>query len=205
MKNNNLLPIIMGIIIIAGCNNTPSSEKKTAASAESILDTSKYISILDKEALHIIDSSAAIEINAAGFKWSEGPVYISNGDYLLFSDVPANRIYKWKEGKGTSVYLEPSGYTGTVPKTKEPGSNGLVIAKSGRLVLCQQGNRQIGRMKTPLSDPKPEFETITSSYHGKKFNSPNDAVYATNGDLYFTDPPYGLEKGIKDSIKELPF
>jgi gluconolactonase len=205
MKNNNLLPIIMGIIIIAGCNNTPSSKKKAAASAETILDTSRHISILDREALHIIDSSAAIEIIAAGFKWSEGPVYISNGDYLLFSDVPANRIHKWKEGKGTSVFLEPSGYTGTVPKEKEPGSNGLVIDKNGHLVLCQQGNRQMARMRSSLDDPKPQFETIASSYEGKKFNSPNDAVFAANGNLYFTDPPYGLKNGIKDSTKELSF
>jgi len=132
-------------------------------------------------------------------------VYISDSDYLLFSDVPANRIYKWKQGKGASVYLEPSGYTGTIPKEKEPGSNGLVIDKKGKLVLCQQGNRQIGRMKSSLNDPRPVFETIVSSYQGKKFNSPNDAVYANNGNLYFTDPPYGLEKGIKDSSKEIPF
>jgi gluconolactonase len=168
-------------------------------------DTTRHISILDKEALKLIDSTAAIEIIASGYKWSEGPLYVSNGDYLLFSDVPANCIYKWKEGQGASLYLAPSGYTGTAPKEKEPGSNGLLIDKNGKLVLCQHGNRQIARMKSSLDDPKPEFETIASVYEGKKFNSPNDAVYAKNGNLYLTDPPYGLDHGLRDSTKELSF
>jgi gluconolactonase len=160
---------------------------------------------MDPEASSLIDSAAVVEVISHGYKWSEGPVYINDSDYLLFSDVPANKIYKWKEGNGTSLYLEPSGFTGTVTNSREPGSNGLVIDKNGKLVLCQQGNRQIGRMKTPLSDPKPSFDVITGSYNGKKYNSPNDAVYATNGNLYFTDPPYGLGKGLQDSTKELSF
>src|SRR5258708_39973382 len=79
------------------------------------------------------------------------------------------------------------------------------MEKNGHLVLCQKGKRQSGRMKASLNEPKADFEVIVSSYKGKKFNSPNDAVYANNGNLYFTDPPYGLEKGIKDSSKEIPF
>ncbi len=206
MKNINLFFLLLCTAAISACGNSTDTGKKDLATAVGpFKDSTRYIRILDGEALGFIDSTADIEIISRGFKWSEGPVYVGDSDYLLFSDVPANKIYKWKEGKGTSVYLEPSGYTGTVPKTKEPGSNGLVIDKNGRLVLCQQGNRQIGRMKTPLSDPKPQFEVISSSYNGKKYNSPNDAVYAKNGNLYFTDPPYGLEKGLKDNTKELPF
>src|SRR5258708_8007306 len=206
MKYTILFSLLICLAGFSACNNPKDSGKQdTASAAAPAKDSSRYIRIMDNEALGLIDSAADIEIISRGYKWSEGPVYISDSDYLLFSDVPANKIYKWKEGSGTSLYLEPSGYAGTVPRSKEPGSNGLVIDKNGKLVLCQQGNRQIGRMKTPLSDPKPEFETISSSYNGKKFNSPNDAVYATNGNLYFTDPPYGLEKGLTDSTKELPF
>ena len=206
MKSRNLIPLFFLVIVLTACNTPAVTEKKDDATASaSKKDTPRYIQILDKEALNLIDSTAVIEVIADGYKWSEGPVYVSDSDYLLFSDVPANRIYKWKEGKGTSVYLEPSGYTGVIPKQKEPGSNGLVIDKNGKLVLCQQGNRQMARMKSLLNDPKPDFEKIASSYGGKKFNSPNDAVYAANGNLYFTDPPYGLEQGIKDSTKEIDF
>jgi gluconolactonase len=207
MKNKYFALTVVLIVVVIACNNQSSqTEKKdSVVSAPMAKDSPRHINILDTEALQLLDSGTAIEVIAEGYKWSEGPVYISDSDYLLFSDVPANRVYKWKQGTGASVYLEPSGYTGTVPKEKEPGSNGLAIDKKGRLVLCQQGNRQIGRMKSSLNDPKPVFETIVSSYQGKKFNSPNDLVYAANGNLYFTDPPYGLEHGIKDSSKEIPF
>jgi gluconolactonase len=206
MKNNPWFPFLVIILLIAACNTNAVNEKKDSTGIVEIRrESSRHISILDTEALNVLDTSAIIEQIASGFRWSEGPVYVKNGDYLLFSDVPANKIYKWEEGKGKNVYLEPSGYTGTVPKEKEPGSNGLVIDKDGRLTLCQQGNRQIARMKTPLDDPKPQFEAIVSNYQGKKFNSPNDLVFAANGNLYFTDPPYGLEHGLKDSTKEIPF
>jgi gluconolactonase len=207
MKNRNSPLIVILIVIMAACNSqSAGTEKKdSVVSAPVVSETPRHISILDAEGLNLLDSTSTIEVIAEGYKWAEGPVYVSDSDYLLFSDVPANRIYKWKQGNGASLYLEPSGYTGTIPKEKEPGSNGLVIDKKGRLVLCQQGNRQIGRMKSSLNAPKADFEIIVSSYQGKKFNSPNDAVYAANGNLYFTDPPYGLEKGIKDSSKEIPF
>lgn len=112
---------------------------------------------------------------------------------------------KWKEGVGISTFLHPSGYTGDSAKApkNEPGSNGLILDKNGRLVLCQHGDRRIARMTSPLSDPKPQFETIADRYQGKRFNSPNDAVYAPNGNLYLTDPPYGLEGGEKDPAREL--
>ena len=207
MKNKNLPLVIFFVVVLSACNsNSNVTEKKDSViSAPIVSESLKHISILDAEGLNLLDSTSTIEVIAEGYKWAEGPVYVSDSDYLLFSDVPANRIYKWKQGNGASIYLEPSGYTGTIPKEKEPGSNGLVIDRKGKLVLCQQGNRCIGRMKSSLSDPRAVFETIVSSYQGKKFNSPNDAVYAANGNLYFTDPPYGLEKGIKDSSKEIPF
>src|SRR5207247_4089047 len=96
-------------------------------------------------------------------------------------------------------------YTGAQPRGGEMGSNGLTIDPSGRLVLCQHGDRRVARMDAPLTDPKPAFTTLADRYQGKRFNSPNDLVYHSNGDLYFTDPPYGLEGKNKDPKKELPF
>jgi gluconolactonase len=207
MNKNGVFLLLLACFAVEACNNNAAvNEKKdSSAMAELAKDSSRRIQILDPEALTVLDSTAVIEQIAEGFKWSEGPAYSSEGNYLLFSDVRANKIFKWEEGKGAVVYLEPSGNSGGEARSNEPGSNGLLIDKNGKLILCQQGFRRVARMKTSLNDPRTEFDVIASSYQGKKFNSPNDLVYAANGNLYFTDPPYGLKKGIKDSTKEIPF
>ncbi|MEO6316272.1 MAG: SMP-30/gluconolactonase/LRE family protein [Chitinophagaceae bacterium] len=153
----------------------------------------------------IIDSTAKLEVIAEGFDWSEGPIWIEKQQMLLFSDVPKNIIYKWTEAKGKEIYLTPSGYTGTIPRGGEIGSNGLTLNKAGQLAICQHGNRQIAFMNAPLTAPKPVFVVLTNNYKGKKFNSPNDLVFNNKGELFFTDPPYGLEKNMDDPLKELPF
>jgi len=168
-------------------------------------DTTRRIVILDAEALKILDSSTQIEVIAQGFKWSEGPLYIADGDYLLFSDIPNNKVYKWKEGQDTNTYLFPSGFTGKVYVGKEPGSNGLLLNKNHELVLMQHGDRRVAKMNTPPDKPASSFTILADSYNGKKLNSPNDGVFAKNGSLYFTDPPYGLANGVNDSTKQLPF
>jgi gluconolactonase len=148
----------------------------------------------------LVPPGAKIQKLATGFKWTEGPVWIKDGGYLLFSDIPNNTINKWKEGDGISEYLKPSGYTGIKPRGGEPGSNGLLLDPKGRLILCEHGDRRVTRLekngkKTVLAD----------KYMGKRLNSPNDAVFHSNGDLYFTDPPYGLEKVWDDPARELDF
>lgn len=153
----------------------------------------------------IIDKNARIEIIARGFEWAEGPLWIEQEKMLLFSDIPANTIYKWTEENGKQKYLSPSGYTGAEKRGGETGSNGLLLSKAGRLVLCQHGNRQLAWMNANLDDPQPNFETIADNYRGKKFNSPNDAVFNKKGELFFTDPPYGLEKNMDDTSKQIPF
>lgn len=150
----------------------------------------------------IIDESAKIEIIAEGFKWSEGPVWIEEHKMLLFSDVPNNTIHKWSEDKGLETYLTPSGYTGININKNKPGSNGLTLSKDGKLVICQHGDRRIVMMDAPLNAPKAKFITLADNIDGKKFSSPNDAVYRNNGDLFFTDPPYGLPDQENDSTKE---
>jgi gluconolactonase len=149
----------------------------------------------------LIPKDAKIEVLAGGFKWTEGPVWVKNGSHLLFSDIPNNAIFKWSEKEGLKPFLKPSGYTGKDNFTGyEPGSNGLALDKNGALVLCQHGDRRIARL-----EKNGTFTTLADKYSGKRLNSPNDLVYAANGDLYFTDPPYGLPKQMQDPGKELDY
>jgi gluconolactonase len=153
----------------------------------------------------IISSNATPEVITDSFAWSEGPLWIDSKKMLLFSDIPNNTVYKWTDEGGKEIYLKPSGYTSSVQRGGEVGSNALVLSKDGKLVLCQHGNRQIAMMDADIDDPKPVYKTIAATYEGKKFNSPNDAVYKSDGTLFFTDPPYGLEKNMDDPLKEIPF
>lgn len=153
----------------------------------------------------IIKKNAKIEVIADGFEWVEGPVWVKSKKMLLISDVLKNRIYKWTAQKGKELYLEPSGYTQTKPRGEELGSNGLAINNKGQLILCQHGDRRVAVMNAPLDNPTSDFTTLANKYHGKKFDSPNDLAIKSNGDIYFTDPPYGLEKGISDPAKEAAY
>lgn len=152
---------------------------------------------LDPRFDKLVPPGAVLEKLAEGFKWSEGPVWIRDGGYLLFSDIPRNSVMKWKEGRGIRLFLKPAGYTGKVPRGGESGSNGLLLDARGRLLLCQHGDRRMARL-----EKDGRFTTLVDRYRGKRFNSPNDAVLKSNGDLYFTDPPYGLAKG---AARELDF
>ncbi len=153
----------------------------------------------------IISANAKVEIIADSFDWSEGPLWIEDKKMLLFSDIPANTVYKWTEEKGKEIYLKPSGYSSTMPRGGEIGSNALLLNKEGKLILCQHGDRRIAMMMANIDTPSASYKTIAAYYEDKKFNSPNDAVYRSNGDLFFTDPPYGLEKNMDDPLKEIPF
>ncbi len=202
------IPVVLLMILqsFTACNNsTDSSSENKPADTAMVNDTAKRIVILDPEALPVIDSSATIEVIAKGFKWTEGPLYIADGDYLLFSDIPNNKVYKWKEGSDTSTYLYPSGFTGKEYHGSEPGSNGLLLNKNNELVLLQHGDRRVAVMQSSLDKPQMKYLTLADKYNGKQFNSPNDGVFAADGSLYFTDPPYGLAKRLDDSAKQLPF
>jgi gluconolactonase len=146
----------------------------------------------------LIPKDARIEVLTSGFEWAEGPVWSKEGGFLLFSDVVKNQIMKWKEGVGVSVFMKPSGYTGVVEWAPEPGSNGLLMDSEGRLVSCEHGDRRIGRLEKNGGK-----KTLVDNYMGKRLNSPNDGAYKSNGDLYFTDPPYGLPKQWDDPRREL--
>jgi gluconolactonase len=149
----------------------------------------------------LIPAGTQMEKLADGFDWSEGPVWIPESKCLLFSDIPKNTIWKWSADKGIELFLKPSGYTGKEPFTgKEPGSNGLLL-DGKRLILCQHGDRRVSAFDLASR----QFTVLADRYEGKRLNSPNDVTRKANGDLYFTDPPYGLPKLMDDPGKELPF
>lgn len=161
---------------------------------------------IDPDLDAILSADAKVEVIAEGFEWSEGPLWLEKENFLIFSDVPKNTVYKWTREKGKEVYLKPSGYTGNnSPYSNEEGSNGLVLSNDGKLVLCQHGDRKVALMDATLESPTAKFVSLADNYQGKKLNSPNDAVFNSKGDLFFTDPPYGLPKQADDSTKEIPF
>lgn len=187
-------------ILLFSCNNNSKNE-----TVEMNYKTTGTIERIDSSLDAIIDTNAKAEIIAEGFEWSEGPLWIEKYKMLLFSDVPRDTIYKWTEEKGKEVYLTPSGYTDSIPRGGEMGSNGLALDTDDHLVLCQCGNRQIAIMDAPFDNPQPKYISLAKQYNGEKFNSPNDVIVSSTGDIFFTDPPYGLEKGMDDPKKEISF
>jgi gluconolactonase len=152
----------------------------------------------------LIPKNASLEILASGFSWAEGPVWVPHLNGVIFTDVPQNTAYLWTEKDGLSVFLKPSGMTNHAPHSANQGANGLALNAQGDLILCQHGDRRIARLKE-WDFKQAEFETLVDHYKGKWLNSPNDLVFTTKGDLFFTDPPYGLKKQDRDSLKELSF
>jgi gluconolactonase len=156
---------------------------------------------VDPRVNQIILPNSKLEKLADGFEWTEGPVWWPRENCLLFTDIPKNTIYKWKPGEGLSIFLRPAGYIGEDPPGIELGANGLVINSDGQLVMCDHGNRCVSRLNEQTYTKK----VLADNYEGKRLNSPNDAVFKSNGDLYFTDPPYGLRGLNQDPKKELDF
>jgi len=168
----------------------------SAAWAEMVTAT---IVSLDPRFDQLVPNDAKLERIADGFTWVEGPVWHKQDGYLLFSDIPANAVYQWRPGKGVIPFLKNSGYSGSDPfPGKEPGSNGLTFDAEGRLVLCRHGDRQIGRLEADRG-----ITPLAMHVDGYRINSPNDLVFKSNGDLYFTDPPFGLP-GVFDDPHKAP-
>jgi gluconolactonase len=129
---------------------------------------------------NLIASDAVIELVAEGFIFTEGPVWNSKGNFLLFSDIPASKIYKWSAGKGIEVHRQNSNF-----------SNGLTYDHENQLIACEHQSRSVTR-ELPNGDIVP----LASHYHGKRLNSPNDIVVSKDGSILFTDPIYGLRLGM---------
>lgn len=160
-----------------------------------------HIERLTPEFEQLVGADAQIEILASGFTWTEGPVWIGGKDgHLLFSDIPRNSIFQWTQDGTVKLYMSPSGYTGVAYYGLEPGSNGLLLDQQGRLVMCEHGDRRL----SVLSNQGGKM-TLADRYDGRRLNSPNDGVLKSNGDIYFTDPPYGLPQRFTDPMRELDF
>lgn len=200
MKNFLILLLVPAVF---ACSNKETGNYGIRSGKAGTYQSTGKIEKLDEELEQVIETDAKIEILAEGFKWAEGPVWVTEGDYLLFSDIPDNKIYKWKETEGVSDYLSPSGYTGKDRYSEEPGSNGLMVNRDGQLVLCQHGDRRIAKMEADLDEPEPVFAALVDQYQGKKLNSPNDLAEFMDGSVYFTDPPYGLPGKQNSTIREL--
>lgn len=160
-------------------------------------DAKSSIESFDPAFASLIAADAVIENLGSGFRWSEGPLWDPAQNALLFSDVPENRVYRWKDGAGITVAVEPSGFTGTVYNGRERGSNGLTLDLKGRLTLAQHGDRRIAKL---AADGK-GFETVVDKFEGKRFSSPNDLIFDKAGNLFFTDPPYGLPSDTKQETE----
>ncbi len=159
------------------------------------------LEILSDEFKNYISTDSRIEILAEGFNWSEGPVWSEKINALLFSDIPNNIIYKWSEANDLEIFLNDIGYSGIVPNSKKGGTNGLTIDSKGNLIICMHGDRRISKIEN--WDSKNVVPLITT-YENKIFNSPNDLIFNSKDELFFTDPPYGLS-GDNDNLKELDF
>ncbi|WP_238757320.1 SMP-30/gluconolactonase/LRE family protein [Rubinisphaera margarita] len=155
----------------------------------------------EKKFDEIVPKDAAIEVVASGFDWTEGPVWVpGEPGHLLFSDIPRNSVYRWEEGKGATLYMKPSGYTGVADYGGEPGCNGLMLDADGRLLSCEHGDRRLSVLTENGGK-----RTLVDNYQGKRLNSPNDLIIHSSGDILFTDPPYGLPNRWDDPRRELDF
>jgi gluconolactonase len=164
--------------------------------AAGTLNVKRFIERLDPALDQLIDVDATIEVIAEGYKWTEGPAWDKHNNALLFSDIPNNQICKWDAATGdASVFMKPSGYDGPKTASKEPGTNGLWFLPDGRLLACDHGNRRIYRLEKDGSKT-----TLADRYETKRFNSPNDLVRASDGTIFFTDPPYGM---VDESVREI--
>ena len=160
------------------------------------------ITRIDPALDRLIDPASPIEAIATGFRWAEGPVWVDRGRYLLFSDVPANVVYRWKAGEGARPFLDPSGLAGPIPAgIREAGANGMTVDAQGALLIADSGTRAIARVDLGTR----EKTILADRYRGSRPNSCNDLAVGRGGMIYFTDPPYGLSEGDASPLKELAF
>jgi gluconolactonase len=194
MKNKLVNCLVAAILAAAFFAIAPTQAQKNGS-----------IERLDPGLDAIVPANAKLEKLADGFKWTEGPVWIHAG-YLLFAEIPSNRIMKWTPGaKAATTFMHPSGYQGSARYGgPESGSNGMTLDNKGRLTVAGHARRMVYRLESLA--PGAKLTVLAERYQGKRLSSPNDLVYRADGSLYITDPPYGLPtQSDKDPMKEIPF
>jgi gluconolactonase len=183
---------------LSACGSSAGTPQNPSGGALPVIGS---IERLDPAVDALVPADAQMELLADGFTWVEGPVWRKSGGYLLFTDIPMNTIHSWSEAEGVGVFLRPAGYTRNDPAGWELGSNGLIFDSEDRLIMADHGNRQVAR----LDESNFTKSTLAERYQGRRLNSPNDLAFHSNGDLYFTDPPYGLDGTFDDPRRELDF
>jgi gluconolactonase len=191
--------VVCSLVLLGSC-------LRAAEPGAAVLPSVGSIERLDPRLDTLVPPDVKIEVLAMGFAWSEGPVWVASdrgglpSGSLLFSDIPHNRVHRWKPGEEVSIFLEPAGFTGPAAYGKERGSNGLALDRRGRLVSCEHGDRRVSVLEKDAGK-----RTLADAWEGKRFNSPNDLAVHSSGAIYFTDPPYGLPQGFDDPRREIDF
>ena len=204
---------IYSLIILTGVIFSSCGSKKeviNTSSEESVNEVTQdqkcEVEFQDESVSDFLDKSIELEVLASGFEIAEGPVWVPSKKMFLFSDVKGNKIHSWTQDEGLNVFLSPSGHTGSVPFFEGCvlGSNGLTLDSDGQLIICQHGDRRLAKLS--LDNVSQEgLSTLVDKFEGKRFNSPNDLTVAANGDIYFTDPPYGMAELENDPAREIDY
>jgi len=187
------LKIIALTFVISACQSATNIDRKNDSSfiLPDTNETIGSVEIYHPQALNFITKKTLISVRGKGFSWVEGPVWIKEHNFLLFTDIPKNIIRKFDIENGTSVYLENVGFD--KPSNKGPGANGLLVNKQNQLVMMRTGSRAIAVMDSDINAPKNSFTTLASHYQNMQLNGTNDGVMHSDGSIYFTDPPIGLD------------
>ena len=195
-----LAPLVLLAAVAMACGApAPAPDPEPAAPAAPEPESLGGVVRIDPRLDAIVPPDARIEKLAEGFVFSEGPVWDRRASRLLFSDVRANQVFEWTEAGGASAYIDPV-YTGDLAGLRSYSSNGLTIDAEGRLILCEHGNRVISRLEADGTRT-----TLVGEYEGRRLNGPNDATFASDGSLYFTDPGSGLEGRDESPLRELDY
>jgi gluconolactonase len=202
MKRKPLL-LLASAVLVVSCSTAHRSESPSSspASTTGAQQNTGSVLRLDPALDRLVPKDAVIEKLAGGFQFTEGPLWRPQDQALWFSDVMGNVVRQWSPNGEVKVLIQKAGGDpGNVPAGALVGPNGEIAGKDGVVLICQHTGRRIVRVGKDL-----QMMPLVERYEGKRFNSPNDLVYRSDGALYFTDPPYGLAKQDEDPAKEIAF
>jgi gluconolactonase len=186
--------LLLCSLVVAGNSRLGSTGSTRSDHDADAMSESKSVTVsverLDPKLDQLVPSNLQVSQIASGFKWTEGPLWLSSGK-LIFAEIPSNSIRTWSPDAGISIFMQPSGYKGSTPFLgPEPGSNAMAFDARGRLTVAGHAQRDVWRLESMA--PNAPVTLLADTYQGKQLNSPNDLVYRSDGSVYFTDPPYGL-------------